>query len=347
MIIDAHGHLITPDSFYGYQSILRVSNGLNNSLKPGVKEGEIIASAARTVELMDAVGTDMQFISPRPFMMWHSHPRVTDVEKWISAYNDLIYKTVTLYPDRFRGVAGLPQVGGQPVEIVFDELDRCIDELNFIGVVLNPDPGEGDGKTPTMDNEYWYPLYEKLVKKDIPAHIHSTACYGRESYSDHFISEESLAITSIARSKVFKDFPKLKLMISHGGGAIPYQMGRWKARRQGINPTGKSGPKNEVQDRPIEESFLETLRRFWFDTVLYDQNALELLFKVVGTDRCLFGTERPGSGSAIDPATGRELDDIRPVIEEISFLSAEDKQAIFFGNAHTFFSRLGVTQTVK
>src|SRR4051812_5651273 len=123
MIIDAHAHLITPESFYGFQALLRVSAGLNDSLKYTIKEAELVAGAKRTIELMDQVGTDMQIISPRPFMLWHSHPRVKDVQKWISTYNNLIARTVELHPTRFRGVAGLPQVGGQPIEIVLDELD--------------------------------------------------------------------------------------------------------------------------------------------------------------------------------------------------------------------------------
>jgi 4-oxalmesaconate hydratase len=273
-------------------------------------------------------------------MLMHSHPRVRDVQVWVAANNDLIARTVALHPTRFRGVAGLPQVAGQPVEVVFDELDRAIDELGFVGALLNPDPGEGDGTTPTLGDEYWYPLYERLAAKDVPIHIHGASCYGRENYSEHFITEESLAITSLARSRVFRDFPTLKFMISHGGGSIPYQIGRWRAERLGIHGLAS---KSAYEDA-MTEAFDESLRRLWFDTVLYNKESLELLFKVVGPDRCLFGTERPGSGSAIDPVTGRSLDDLRPVIEEISFLSPAEKAAIFEGNARTFYARLNAKE---
>jgi 4-oxalmesaconate hydratase len=269
-------------------------------------------------------------------MLMHSYPRVQDVQTWVAANNDLIARTIALHPTRFCGVAGLPQVGGQPVEVVFDELDRAIDELGFVGILLNPDPGEGDGKTPTLGDEYWYPLYERLVAKNVPIHIHGASCYGRENYSEHFITEESLAITSLARSRVFRDFPTLKFMISHGGGSVPYQIGRWRAERFGIHSLASKSAHEDA----ATETFDATLRRFWFDTVLYNKESLELLFKIVGPDRCLFGTERPGSGSAIDPVTGRSLDDLRPIIEEISFLSPTDKAAIFEGNVRAFYSRL-------
>jgi 4-oxalmesaconate hydratase len=336
MIIDAHAHLVTPESFFGYRSLLQVSNGLHSRLRPSTTDEEIKAAADRSVKVMDGVGTDMQLISPRPFMLMHSHPRVWDVQVWVAANNDLIARTIALHPTRFRGVAGLPQVGGQPVEVVFDELDRAINELGFVGVLLNPDPGEGDGKTPTLGDEYWYPLYERLAAKNVPIHVHGASCYGRENYSEHFITEESLAITSLARSRVFRDFPTLKFMISHGGGSIPYQIGRWRAERLGIHGLASKSANEDA----TTETFDESLRRLWFDTVLYNKESLELLFKVVGPDRCLFGTERPGSGSAIDPATGRSLDDLRPVIEEIGFLSSAEKAAIFEGNARMFYSRL-------
>ena len=336
MIIDAHAHLVTPESFFGYRSLLQVSNGLHSRLRPSTTDEEIKAAADRSVKVMDGVGTDMQLISPRPFMLMHSHPRVWDVQVWVAANNDLIARTIALHPTRFRGVAGLPQVGGQPVEVVFDELDRAINELGFVGVLLNPDPGEGDGKTPTLGDEYWYPLYERLAAKNVPIHVHGASCYGRENYSEHFITEESLAITSLARSRVFRDFPTLKFMISHGGGSIPYQIGHWRAERLGIHGLASKSANEDA----TTETFDESLRRLWFDTVLYNKESLELLFKVVGPDRCLFGTERPGSGSAIDPATGRSLDDLRPVIEEISFLSSAEKAAIFEGNARMFYARL-------
>jgi 4-oxalmesaconate hydratase len=88
------------------------------------------------------------------------------------------------------------------------------------------------------------------------------------------------------------------------------------------------------------ESFDTTLRRFWFDTVLHNRQSLKLLFDVVGAGRCLFGTERPGSGGGIDPATGRPYDDLKPVIESIESLTVDDRAGIFGHNARHFFRRL-------
>ena len=79
------------------------------------------------------------------------------------------------------------------------------------------------------------------------------------------------------------------------------------------------------------------MRNLYYDTVLYSEEALRLLIKTVGADRCLFGSECPGVGSTIDPATGRQRDDIRPVIESFEWLSADDKQKIFSENARFVF----------
>jgi 4-oxalmesaconate hydratase len=342
VIIDAHAHLVAPPSLYAYRSLLQVSGGQHGAALAEVKDDELKASADSNVRLMDEVGTDLQLLSPRPFMLIN-RGRLSDARLWARSNNEIIARTVRFHPTRFRGVAALPQVPGQPIESIFEEIDYCVNELGFVGVLLNPDPGEGLDQTPPLGDPYWYPLYEKLVALDLPAHIHSGGCSGRETYDEHFITEESLAITSVARSDVFERFPSLKLFVSHGGGSIPYQIGRWRSNRQmqlkkdlsdsGFGYRGKSAPGRS-------ESFDATLRRFWFDTVVHNKKSLELLFDVVGPERCLFGTERPGSGSAIDPDTGRPYDDLKPVIESIATLDDRQKRAIFEENARRLFTRL-------
>jgi predicted TIM-barrel fold metal-dependent hydrolase len=329
VIIDAHAHVLAPEVFYAYRAQLIGHRGYHQD-GPGYSDDELAAAAAANVRIMDSVGTDVQFLSPRPFQQMHSAKPDLIVHRWLGANNDVIAKTVALYPDRFAGVAGLPLCSGAPVESCFDELSRAVQDLGFVGVSLNPDPYEGTGSTPTLGDEFWYPLWEKLVEYDVPALIHSAGCFnGREIYSDHFITEESIAILSLLRSRTFLDFPDLKLIIGHGGGSVPYQIGRWQAARQA------PGLGNDA----LEERFEVSLRRLWFDTCLYTQASLAYLFETVGPDRCLFGTEKPGSGSSIDPNTGRTFDDLRPVIEGIPALSEKDRSLIFEENARQVFSR--------
>ena len=331
MIIDAHAHVVAPDSLYAFKANLLADGGFRD-VDPVISDEHLAACAGRNVALMDQVGTDLQLLSPRPFHLMHSVQPSQIVHRWVRANNDVIARTVGLYPERFAGVAALPTVPGAPIEDCFEELDRVVNDLGFVGVCLNPDPYEGRGVSPTLGDSYWYPLYERLVDLDVPVQIHSAGCFdGRETYSEHFVTEESRAILSILRSSVFAAFPDLKMMISHGGGSVPFQVGRWQAER--LHPGLGGGPD--------AERFESALRRFWFDTVLHHAGSLRLLFEVVGPDRCLFGTERPGSGSAANPDTGRDFDDLKPAIEELRELSDDDRKAIFEGNALAVFTRLG------
>ena len=184
MIIDAHAHLVAPPSLYGYRSTLIVSGGQHGAALAGVPDDDLKKSADSNVKLMDEVGTDIQFLSPRPFMAIH-RGRFTDSQLWARSNNELIAKTITFHPTRFRGVAGLPQLAGMPIENTFDEIDYVINTLGFIGILVNPDPGEGVEQTPTLADPYWWPLYEKCIKMKIPIHVHSGGCCGRETYDEH------------------------------------------------------------------------------------------------------------------------------------------------------------------
>jgi 4-oxalmesaconate hydratase len=247
------------------------------------------------------------------------------IARWYAeANNDLVYRHCQAYPEVFRGVAALPQSAGVSPKNCLDELERCVKELGFVGCLLNPDPGEGDHQTPLLHDEWWYPLYEKLVELDVPALLHTAGSKNpRYSYSLNFIIEESIAVSSLLspESHVFEDFPTLKIIVPHGGGSTPYQMGRWRVHAYNQK----------------EEPYEEAIRKLYFDTCLYTKEAIELLVKTVGSDRVMFGTEKPGSGSAVDPKTGRWMDDLKPTIEEIEFLSDQDKKNIFEDNTHKLY----------
>jgi predicted TIM-barrel fold metal-dependent hydrolase len=337
-VIDVHGHVSAPKDLYVYKSLLLASRGEHG--KGGLKiADELVAAAAKPhVELLKSLSIDTQLISARPFQAMHSEKPHKLVHWLAKATNDVIAQNVRLFPGVFKGVASLPQCYGVSPTNTFEELERCVKELGFVGATLNPDPGEGAGEpTPNLGHEYWYPLYEKLVELDTPALIHAASCRctEKESYSHHMITEHSIACWSLASSDVFKDFPKLKVVVSHGGGSVPYQIGRWRAGRL-LHPLTAG----VVQHERKTESFDESLRKMYFDGVLYSREALEYLVKTVGSDRVLFGTEAPGNGSATDPSTGRRFDDLKPLFDEMAWLPDADRSAIFEGNAKSVFNRL-------
>jgi predicted TIM-barrel fold metal-dependent hydrolase len=327
MIIDCHGHLQAPQVLYSFAQGLLNTRGMEGRPAVGISDEALEATTRANIELMDSVGTDLRFTSPRPYMM-HSEKPPHIVEWWIQALNDTIARQAKAHPDRFAGVGALPQIAGESPKNCIEELERCVKELGFVGITLNPDPGEGDNQTPPMGDEYWYPLYEKLVELDCPALVHSASCraHFRESYLEHFITEETIAVLSLCKSRVFQDFPNLKLVISHGGGSVPYQIGRWRSTR--VRPNRTEG-----------ESFDDSLRHLYFDTCLYTQSAIDLLLQEVGVDRCMFGTEKPGVGSQQDPKTGEWFDDIKPKIGRISWLTDADRKALFEDNVRKVYTR--------
>lgn len=328
MIIDIHGHLTAPGSLYAGQSMLLAARGAHGRENLSVNEDELYAVTERAVRSLDEVGTDLQIISPRPFALMHSESPAKMVHWWAEANNDVIARQVAMFPGRLAGMAAMPQACDEDPVRWLPELERCVKNLGFVGVLLNPDPSEGQNLRPHLGDEYWYPVYEKIVELGIPALVHSTACKNaRETYSSHFSAEETIAVLSVLNSRVLLDFPGLQLIISHGGGSVPYQIGRWRAGRlRRPNPGGLP-----------DATFDESLRRLWFDTCLYSDLALELLFRTAGTDRCLFGTEHPGTGTVLDPSTGRLLDDVKYTIDNIPSLTAAERAAIYSGNALSLF----------
>ncbi len=326
MIVDSHAHIVMTDDLYKYMAELVASRANPASPFKNADEALLRKASEGLIRMMDEVGTDIQFLSPRPYMAMHSIRPAKVGATWTRIVNDAIAAQCRMFPDRFRGIAGLPQFRTESPLNCIEELTRCVEELGFVGCQLNPDPTEGEeAPPPGLGDPFWYPLYEKMVELKVPALIHSASCcHPRESYTLKFINEESIAIVSLMESRVFEDFPDLKIVVAHGGGAIPYQMGRFRVW-------------SERRGEPL--SFDDKLRRLYFDTCNYSREALDFQFRVIGTDNCLFGTERPGTGTYPCSTTGHDYDDLKPVVESIEWLTEEDRRKIFFENARKVYPR--------
>jgi predicted TIM-barrel fold metal-dependent hydrolase len=196
--------------------------------------------------------------------------------------------------------------------------------VGFTGAVVNPDPYEnGAEEPPPMYDRYWYPLYEKFVDLGAVAYIHSCSSRSdRAPYSMNFVAEETIAILNLLNGPVFQDFPDLKVVVSHGGGSVPYQVGRFEAGSVRRNPDNR---------------FTKRMRNLYYDTCLYTKEAIELLVKVVGADRCMFGSECPGTGTTVDPDDGHQYDDVASYILDIEWLSQDEKDQMLYKNAVELF----------
>jgi len=337
VIIDSHAHVTGPAELYEYfRGFTNVSGPAARGFgRFSISDERLEESLADHLTEVEGVGTELQLIVARPWAIPTAERRSALVMGIAQQLNDMIAQSVRLHSDRFVGLGALPQCPSLKPSDALEEMERCVHELGFIGFKINPDPGEGGWEAPGMGDDYWYPIYHKLVELDVPALVHGGPFrFSREPELGYFCQEESVAGWSLLRSpQVWRDFPNLKLIIGHGGGYIPYQYGRARCFR--LNEAGRA-------DNPLWEPFEESLRRLYFDTVLFDQEALELMFKVCGVDRCLFGSDRPANGSVIDPRTGRSLNDVRPLIDAIEWLSESDRHAIYEGNARRVYPRLNL-----
>ena len=246
---------------------------------------------------------------------------------WSDICNELIHRVCKLYPQNFVGVCQLPQSPGVRPDNCIAELERCVNEYGFIGCNLNPDPSGGYWTDPPLTDKWWYPLYEKLVELDVPAMVHvSASCNPAFHFTGaHYINGDTTAFMQFITADLFKDFPTLRFVIPHGGGAVPYHWGRYRGLAQDMG-------------KPPLKDFL--LNNVWFDTCVYHQAGIDLLTKVIPADNILFASEIVGAVKGIDPETGHYYDDTRRCIDAVNWLSAEDKAKIFHGNVRKVYPRL-------
>lgn len=338
-VIDVHGHMSTPPHFraYAYNLVaLRSPAGGDLEISDELME----TALGRHLKMLDERNVDLQMISARPVAMMHwERPFIQ--AKWASTTNNIIHQQCKAHPDRFVGIAQLPQSSTLNTKNCIEELERCVKELGFVGAIVNPDPG-ADRQTPGMNTEYWFPLYEKAQALNAPLIVHPSISRDPRieilphNYQYNNVTEETLATLLLENSNVFELFPNLKVIICHCGGALSRLLTRGKRTGEGGGQVGVAIRRSEARRRDVSKNL-------FFDTCAYDKDFLATAFKQRGVDRMLFGTEVPGTGtSIINPDTGKPSDDIVPVIDSIEFLTAEDKKKIFFGNAKRVFPLLKV-----
>jgi 4-oxalmesaconate hydratase len=241
--------------------------------------------------------------------------------------NDLIYRVCQLFPDNFIGVCQLPQSPGVSPANCAAELERCVTQLGFVGCNLNPDPSGGYWRDPPMTDRWWYPIYEKMVELDVPAMVHvSAACNPAfHTTGSHYLgADTTVFMQCVVQPQIFKDFPSLKFIIPHGGGAVPYHWGRFRGMNQDMG-------------RPELSELL--MQNIFFDTCVYHQPGIELLFKVIDTDNILFASEMIGAVRGNDPRTGHAFDDTKRYVDALN-LSDPDRQKVFEDNARRVYPRL-------
>jgi len=333
MIIDCHGHYTTaPRALEGWRATqvkaLESGAAAPKRADVSISDDELRESLEKSqLRLQRERGTDLTLFSPRAMAMSHHIGKAETSQEWSRLCNDLIHRVCTLYPANFAPVCQLPQSPGVAPADCIPELVRCVEELGFVGCNLNPDPSGGRWSDPPLTDRWWYPLYEKLAELDVPAMVHVSAscnpCF--HATGAHYINGDTTAFMQFLTSNLFKDFPTLRFVIPHGGGAVPYHWGRYRGIAQ------------DMKLPPLAEHLLGNV---FFDTCVYHQPGIDLLLEVIPVDNILFASEMVGAVRGVDPETGFYFDDTKRYIDAAPRLTAADRARIFEGNARRVYPRL-------
>jgi 4-oxalmesaconate hydratase len=328
VIIDVHGHYTTaPKGQQAYRDaqLARLADpSLPAPVLTRISDEQIRDSIERNqLKVLRERGCDLTLFSPKASGMEHHVPDPATAEAWARAANDLIHRVSELFPAHFAPVAQLPQTPQGGLDGVIAELRRTV-ALGFVGCNVNPDPSGTWAGVP-ITHPSWFPLWEAVEQLDIPAMIHvSTACNPNfHTLGAHYLNADTSVFVQLLQSTLFQRFPGLRLVIPHGGGAVPYHWGRYRGLAM----------RNGWQDPA------ELLRNVYFDTCVYHQAGVDLLTRVVPAGNVLFASEMLGAVRGADPETGVPWDDTLHYVDHAG-LDAAALAAIHAGNARRVYPAL-------
>jgi aminocarboxymuconate-semialdehyde decarboxylase len=300
-VIDMHAHFVPPSIISAAQnnedwhgvSFGKSDNGKFFSAAAGKRMAlpwklPLETSTARTAT-MDRLCVDVQVVSLSPTMHWYTSDPA-QAGAFARHANDELAALVQQHPDRYLGLGYLPL---QNVPASLRELERCMTELGFIGVMVGTNIGGRDWDDPTL-----FPVLERAT--DIGAFVFFHPARGRAAdWLDRYHLENlignPLETTAAAAALIFggviERLPGLRACLAHGGGYCCGNVGRWdhgwRVRQECHAQIGKLPS--------------EYLRMFYFDSLTHSDDALRALVDLVGADHILLGSDYPADMAAANP----------------------------------------------
>ncbi|HJY76837.1 MAG TPA: amidohydrolase family protein [Burkholderiales bacterium] len=233
------------------------------------------------LEAMDRKGIEISVISPGPQVFFYGLPEMEGLEA-ARLVNDGIAAMVAKKPARLRGMATLPM---QHPEAAVAEMERVAREHGFKGIELATVAPLGELADPK-----YRPVLRRAqeLKMTIFAHPNTIGASGRLDcyYLTNLIGnplETTIMVANLMFSGALDELPRLKMLLAHGGGFAPYQVGRFVHGHK-VRPETRANTASSAKD---------LLRRFYFDTLTHDAQALRYLVELVGAERLVLGTDAP------------------------------------------------------
>jgi aminocarboxymuconate-semialdehyde decarboxylase len=318
--IDVHAHIIVPEVYavaaeHNIFSELPTDPGVTDEMRGKIKERAALvlgrmSDISDRLAKMDAMGVEVQVLSAS---LVHQGLEWADAQtslKLARITNDWISRAVAARPARLIGLGTLPL---HVPALAVTELTRCLTELGLKGVAISTTAGGMELGDPALR-----PFWAKAEELGALVYVHPGGNRDRRFKRFHLWNsvgqafEEAMAISSLMYDGVLETFPKLRICISHGGGYMPFYMGRIDR-----NYIEKANTRVNMSKPPIDY-----LRMLYFDSCVYERPVLQHLVDKVGADRVLLGSDYP-------------VGETKPVefVTETATLSDSQKQQIVRGNA--------------
>jgi aminocarboxymuconate-semialdehyde decarboxylase len=289
-VIDVHTHMFTTK----YMELLQAKSGTYNVQVRPDGQREVFRGNTPVVipqkghfdwelriQHMDQAKIDISVVSLTcPNVYWGGEQVSVDAAR---EANDNVADAQSRYPDRIRWFASLPWEYPQRA---IEELERSC-ARGAVGVMVLANVA---GRS--LTEPAFAPVWKAIDDRKLPVLVHPTDPPGVDfmdmskfdmSWSVGFMFDTTLAITRMIFEGFFDQYPNLKIIASHGGGTLPYLVGRFEKGDEVELPS-----RRQMKRKPTDY-----LRHIYYDSITYDRRPLEYLISIVGHERVMFGTDWP------------------------------------------------------
>ena len=329
MIIDSHQHFVRLAKHAAVEGYREAQlSGKDTGAPPELSDADVKQNIQAVLSLMESRNIDMAFASPRAKAMATHDGTAEQNALWADLNNSLVLRACKLNPGRFAPVGMLGQHSSYPSDRIAKQMERWAGG-GFVAFNFDPDGTGGKWANKPFTGKHNYPVFEAAQALDVPLILH-----GSESINPNFphtavqylVADITGFVQLMMAKDLFRDFPRLRFLVPHGGGALPCQIGRWRA----IAKYNKWASPDEILGAG----------NVFVDTCVYNHLNMKMLFEAVPLDNVLFGSECDGAfPGIINDETHDHVDNTRRYVDD-SQLSSADKQRIYETNAKRVYPRM-------